>query len=165
MGATSERRYIGLSWPDRVFNAVASFLTGLGISLYGSRNLAVRGRKSGEWRVVPVNLLEVDGVPFLVAPRGETQWVRNLRAAGGGELRLGRQSRPFRAVELADADKPRVLHAYLARWRFEVGRFFEGVGASPSDDELRRVASRYPVFRIERTGVAGSAASTDRPLR
>jgi deazaflavin-dependent oxidoreductase (nitroreductase family) len=152
MGTTPESRYIGLSWADRVFNAVASFLTGLGISLYGSRNLAVRGRKSGEWRVVPVNLLVVDGVPFLVAPRGETQWVRNLRAAGGGELRLGSRGEPFRAVELADADKPRVLRAYLARWRFEVARFFEGIGTSPSDDELRRVADRYPVFRIETTG-------------
>jgi hypothetical protein len=83
--------------------------------------------------------------------------VRNIRAAGGGELRLGRRSQPFRAVELADADKPPVLRAYLARWRFEVARFFEGVGASPSDDELRRVAGRYPVFRIETTPV------TDRP--
>ena len=151
-----EPRYVGLSWADRVFNGVARLLTGLGISLYGSRNLAVRGRKSGDWRIVPVNLLEVGGASFLVAPRGETQWVRNLRAAGGGELRLGRRNQPFRAVELADADKPPVLRAYLARWRFEVGRFFEGVGASPSDDELRRVAGRHPVFRIETGGVSDS---------
>jgi deazaflavin-dependent oxidoreductase (nitroreductase family) len=154
--AMGEPRYVGLSWADRVFNGVARLLTGLGISLYGSRNLAVRGRKSGDWRIVPVNLLEVGGASFLVAPRGETQWVRNLRAAGGGELRLGRRNQPFRAVELADADKPPVLRAYLARWRFEVGRFFEGVGASPSDDELRRVAGRHPVFRIETGGVSDS---------
>jgi hypothetical protein len=145
----AERRYVRLSSLDVVFNGVASFLTGLGISLYGSRNLAVRGRRSGEWRVVPVNLLEVGGVRYLVAPRGETQWVRNIRVAGGGELRLGRRAEPFRAIELADADKPPVLRAYLARWRFEVGRFFEGITATPTDDDLRRIADRYPVFRIE----------------
>ena len=152
----SDRRYVGLSGADRLFNGFARMLTGLGISLYGSRNLAVRGRKSGEWRIVPVNLLEVGGASFLVAPRGETQWVRNLRAAGGGELRLGRSTRPFRVVELPDAEKPPVLRAYLARWRFEVARFFEGIGASPSDDDLLRVAGSYPVFRVKTTGVSDS---------
>ena len=145
----AERRYVSPSWFDHIFNGVARALTGLGVSLYGSRNLAVRGRKSGEWRVVPVNLLVCDGVRYLVAPRGEAHWVRNLRAARGGELRLGRRSEPFRAVELSDADKPPILRAYLERWRFEVDRFFEGLGASPSDDDLRRIAGRYPVFRIE----------------
>ncbi len=145
----AERRYVRLSWFDEIFNGIARALTGVGISLYGSRNLAVRGRKSGEWRVVPVNLLECDGVRYLVAPRGEAHWVRNLRAARGGELRLGRRSEPFRAVEVGDADKPPILRAYLERWRFEVGRFFEGVGSTPSDDDLRRVAGRYPVFRID----------------
>ena len=145
----AERRYVSPSWFDHIFNGVARALTGLGVSLYGSRNLAVRGRKSGEWRVVPVNLLVCDGERYLVAPRGEAHWVRNLRAARGGELRLGRRSEPFRAVEVSDADKPPILRAYLERWRFEVDRFFEGLGASPSDDDLRRIAGRYPVFRIE----------------
>src|SRR5262245_19115046 len=145
----SARRYVEPSWLDHLFNGVARGLTALGISFYGSRNLAVRGRRSGESRVVPVNLLECDGARYLVAPRGETQWVRNLRAAGGGELRLGGRSEPFRAVEIDDVQKPPVLRAYLARWRFEVGRFFEGLGATPSDDELRAIAAAYPVFRIE----------------
>ena len=145
----AERHYVRLSWFDQIFNGVARALTGLGVSLYGSRNLAVRGRKSGEWRVVPVNLLVCDGERYLVAPRGEAHWVRNLRAARGGELRLGRRSEPFRAVEVSDADKPPILRAYLERWRFEVDRFFEGLAADPSDDDLRRVAGRYPVFRIE----------------
>jgi deazaflavin-dependent oxidoreductase (nitroreductase family) len=145
----SDPRYLPPSTFDRVFNGLARALTGLGVSLYGSRNLAVRGRRSGEWRIVPVNLLECDGARYLVAPRGETQWVRNLRAAGGGELRLGGRSEAFRAVELDDAQKPPVLRAYLARWRFEVGRFFAGLGATPSDDELRAIAGGYPVFRIE----------------
>ena len=55
-----------------------------GISLMGSRVLVVRGRTSGEPRSNPVNLLELDGERYLVAPRGNTQWVRNARAAGTG---------------------------------------------------------------------------------
>jgi deazaflavin-dependent oxidoreductase (nitroreductase family) len=147
----AERRYVKLSTADSLFNAFARFLTGLGISLYGSRNLAVRGRKSGEWRVVPVNPVACGEARYLVAPRGEAQWVRNLRVARAGELRLGRRSEPIRVVEVDDAEKPPVLRAYLERWRFEVDRFFEGLEATPSDDDLRRIAGRYPVFRIEPT--------------
>ena len=102
-------RYVKPSLGTRVFNAVPSALARVGISIYGSRILAVRGRKSGAWRTVPVNLLIHDGVQYLVAPRGETQWVRNLRAIGSGELRLGRRREAFRAVELRDGDKPAIL--------------------------------------------------------
>jgi deazaflavin-dependent oxidoreductase (nitroreductase family) len=142
-------RYIEPSWLTSVFNSIPSGLTRLGISVYGSRILAVRGRKSSEWRTVPVNLLMHDGTRYLVAPRGTTQWVRNLRSAHQGELRLGWRHEPFRATELGDAEKPPVLRAYLHKWRFEVGAFFEGVGPEASDEELRRVARGYPVFRIE----------------
>src|SRR5689334_16910577 len=106
-GRTMEqRRYVKPTTADRAFNAVVGVLTALGISIYGSRVLAVRGRKSGAWRTVPVNLLTVDGERYLVAPRGETEWVRNIRVAGGGELRLGRTREPIRVVEVPDADKP-----------------------------------------------------------
>jgi len=122
----------------------------LGISVYGSRILAVQGRKTGAWRTVPVNLLIHQGAQYLVAPRGETQWVRNLRVVGGGELRLGRRREAFRAVELRDGEKPAILRAYLHKWRFEVAAFFEGVGPEASDAELLRIAPGYPVFRIAR---------------
>jgi len=143
-------RYVKPSLGTRIFNAVPSALARLGISVYGSRILAVRGRKSGEWRTVPVNLLIHEGVQYLVAPRGETQWVRNLRVVGGGELRLGRRREAFRAVELRDGEKPAILRAYLHKWRFEVAAFFEGVGPEASDAELLRIAPAYPVFRIGR---------------
>ena len=133
----------------RLFNLIPSALARLGISMYGSRTLAVRGRTSGEWRTVPVNLLVHDGGRYLVAPRGETQWVRNLRSAGRGELRLGRRHEPFRATELRDAEKPQVLRAYMQKWWFEVAAFFEGVGRDASDADLLRVASGYPIFRID----------------
>ena len=104
-------------------------LARIGVSVWGSRTLAVRGRTSGEWRTVPVNLLEHDGARYLVAPRGETQWVRNLRVAGTGELRLGPRREIFRAREIPDSEKPAILRAYLRKWAFEVNQFFQGVGA------------------------------------
>ncbi|MFJ9777054.1 nitroreductase family deazaflavin-dependent oxidoreductase [Kitasatospora sp. NPDC101157] len=130
-----------------LINLVAA-LTRAGISLWGSRVLAVRGRKSGEWRTTPVNLLTHEGAQYLVAPRGHTQWVRNLRVAGTGELRVGRRSETFRAVELPDADKPEVLREYLRRWKWEVGYFFEGVDAGSPTGELLRIAPGFPVFRV-----------------
>jgi deazaflavin-dependent oxidoreductase (nitroreductase family) len=142
------RRYIKPTILDRSFNAVIGFLTRLGVSVYGSRVLAVRGRRSGEWRTVPVNLLTHENERYLVAPRGETEWVRNIRAAGGGELRLGRGREPIRIEELADAAKPPVLRVYLRRWWFEVGRFFEGVTRDASLEDLQRIAPGFPVFRI-----------------
>jgi deazaflavin-dependent oxidoreductase (nitroreductase family) len=132
----------------RFVNPLVAWLTRRGVSVWGSRVLEVRGRSSGQWRATPVNLLEVDGSTFLVSPRGQTQWVRNLRAAGGGRLRLGRRTSPFTAVEVRGADAARVLRPYLRRWGWEVGRFFDGVGADASDEELLAVADRHPVFAL-----------------
>ena len=139
-------------WFTRViFNGFVAQMTRLGISVWGSRVLRVRGRSSGEWRTTPVNLLSHDDDRYLVAARGETQWVRNLRAAGQGELLLGRRAETFQAVELLDEEKPAILRAYLKRWRTEVGIFFDGTSAASSDEELRRIAPGHPVFRLERT--------------
>lgn len=131
-----------------IFNAAVDRLTRLGISVYGSRVLAVRGRKSGEWRTTPVNPLTLDGERYLVAPRGNTQWVRNMRVAGGGELRVGRRAEKFTATELPVEDRPQVLRAYLKKWKFEVGMFFQGVGPDSTDAELLAIAQDHPVFRI-----------------
>jgi deazaflavin-dependent oxidoreductase (nitroreductase family) len=132
----------------RVFNPLVTLPMRLGISVLGSRVLEVPGRRTGQARRTPVNLLVFDGQRYLVAPRGETQWVRNLRASGGGRLLLGRRGEPFTAVELPDADKPPILRAYLRRWKAEVGVFFEGVGADSSDSELQQAAPKHPIFRL-----------------
>jgi deazaflavin-dependent oxidoreductase (nitroreductase family) len=145
---TSDARYLRPSRATELFNRAVAALTRLGLSVWGSRILRVRGRTTGEWRSTPVNLLRHDGAEYLVAPRGNTQWVRNLRVQGTGELVVGRRARRFRATELADVDKPAVLRAYLRRWKFEVGVFFSGVGPDASDEELLRIAPGYPVFRI-----------------
>jgi deazaflavin-dependent oxidoreductase (nitroreductase family) len=143
------RRYVEPGWFTRnVFNRAVAVLTRAGVSVWGSRELRVRGRRSGEWRATPVNLLGFVGEYYLVAPRGETQWVRNLRVAGAGELRVGRRIQVFQASELADEEKLDVLRAYLKRWKAEVGVFFGGVGANASDADLRRIAPNHPVFRL-----------------
>ncbi|WP_370094127.1 nitroreductase family deazaflavin-dependent oxidoreductase [Streptacidiphilus sp. MAP12-20] len=133
---------------DKLTRKTMIWLTYRGISIRDSRVLAVRGRKSGEWRTTPVNLLTLDGERYLVAPRGHTQWVRNMRSVGGGELRLGRKAEAFTAVELADADKPLILREYLRRWAWEVGYFFGDINADSPAEELERVAPGFPVFRI-----------------
>jgi len=146
----ASQRYREPGWFTRnIFNRLVAAATSAGVSVWGSRVLVVRGRTSGTLRQTPVNLLTVDGARYLVAPRGETQWVRNLRVAGEGSLRLGRRSEAFHAVELADADKVAILRAYLKRWKAEVGVFFDGVGPEASDGELLEIAPKHPVFRIQ----------------
>jgi deazaflavin-dependent oxidoreductase (nitroreductase family) len=129
-------------------NPAVAALTRLGLSVAGSRVLEVRGRKTGEPRRTPVNLLSLEGARYLVAPRGQTHWVRNLRARGEGRLLVGRRAERFTAVELGDDEKPALLRAYLKRWKWEVGAFFGGVGPDATDDELRRIAPDHPIFRI-----------------
>ncbi len=147
---TNTARYLQ---PDgftkRVMNPIVAGLARIGVSIRGSRVLEVRGRTSGEWRSVPVNPLTHDGEDFLVAPRGNTQWVRNLRAAGEGQLRKGRTTTSFVAEEVEDACKTPVLRSYIDKWGFEVGRFFEGVDKNSTDAELEEVAAGFPVFRIK----------------
>ena len=145
----AEARYVKPKSATSFFNDVVARLSRMGVSVYGSRILAVRGRTSGEWRTTPVNPITLDGVRYLVAPRGNTQWVRNIRAARGGELRIGRKAEPFAATEVADDDKPAILRAYLKRWKWEVGVFFNGVDANAPEEKLREIAPGYPVFHIE----------------
>jgi deazaflavin-dependent oxidoreductase (nitroreductase family) len=142
-------RYQRPGWfTKHVFNPTVAALTRIGVSVAGSRVLEVRGRKSGEPRRTPVNPLTLDGVRYLVAPRGHTQWVRNLRARGEGRLLVGRRAEEFSASEIGDEEKPAILRAYLEKWKWEVGAFFGGVGPDSSEDELRRIAPDHPIFRI-----------------
>jgi deazaflavin-dependent oxidoreductase (nitroreductase family) len=141
--------YRAPGWFTRsVFNPAIAGLARRGVSLRGSRVLSVRGRRSGEWRSVPVNPLPFADARYLVAPRGTTEWVRNIRVAGGGELRLGRKAEAFRVRELTDAEKAPVLREYLRRWKAEVGVFFDGVGPDASDETLLAIANRHPVFEV-----------------
>jgi deazaflavin-dependent oxidoreductase (nitroreductase family) len=145
--------YRAPGWLTRkVFNRAVAFLTRHGMSILGSRVLAVRGRTSGAWRTTPVNLLDHNGRRYLVSARGHGQWVRNLRVAGTGELRLGKRTETFTARELTDDEKIPVLRAYLRRWKVEVGAFFKGVGPDSSDEQIRAIAPDHPAFEVLATG-------------
>ena len=138
---------------NRLFNPLVAFLPRRGLSIWGSRVLEVRGRKTGELRRTPVNLLTLDDQQYLVSPRGEGQWVRNVRAAEGRLATVvGSRREEWVARELADADKVPVLRAYLRRWKAEVGVFFDGTSADSTDDELAAIAPRHPVFALEPAG-------------
>ena len=105
-----------------------------------------------------MNLLTLNGSRYLVAPRGTTQWVRNLRIAGTGELVLG--GVPSRSAPwISDEQKVDILRAYLRRWRFEVGVFFDGVTAKASEAELLRIAPAHPV-----SGSRSGSADLRRPI-
>ena len=143
-------RYLKPNWfTRRVFNPLMGWMTKMGVSMWGSRVLSVPGRTSGVARTTPVNVLTIGDDRYLVAPRGEAQWVKNVRVAGGCTLSVGRRREQVRLVELADADKPEILRSYLRQWKWEVGQFFEGVGPDATDEQLLAISPGYPVFRLE----------------
>jgi len=132
-----------------VMNRLMNGLTRLGVSVRGSRVLEHRGRTSGKLHHTPVNLLTIEGTRYLVAPRGETQWVRNVRHAGGHlVLILGRRRQLCTATEIPVADSVPILRDYLRRWKFETGMFFDGVTPDSGDAEWAAVAARHPVFAL-----------------
>ena len=133
----------------RFANTLIRKLAEAGIGIAGTRALAVRGRKTGKRRGVVVNLLTVAGTDYLVAPRGQTEWVRNVRAAGEVELGPRWNPRPARVTEVGDDDKPAVLRPYLHRWYWQVKGYMAGLTPDSSDDEVRAAAASIPVFSLD----------------
>jgi deazaflavin-dependent oxidoreductase (nitroreductase family) len=133
----------------RAANTVIRWLAELGISIAGTRALRVRGRKTGKPRAVVVNLLTVDGVDYLVSPRGNTQWARNVRAAGVVEVGPRWRRQLARVREMDDAAKPDVLRRYLARWYWQVKDYVAGLTPDSTDEQLLAGAPAIPVFALE----------------
>ncbi|WAL93917.1 nitroreductase family deazaflavin-dependent oxidoreductase [Streptomyces sp. Je 1-369] len=150
MSATPTPYYLEGSRLNVRLNSVIGWLARHGVSLMGSAELSVRGRKSGKMQRIPVNPYTNDGDKgqYLVSARGHSQWVRNMRVAGGGQLRVGRKVREFTAVEVPDAEKLPLLRGYLKKWGWEVDQYFQGVTADSSDAEILAAAPDHPVFRI-----------------
>ena len=143
---SEEALYHEPDWFTRnIFNPFVAVLHKLGLSLQGSQTLAVRGRKSGEMRTNPVNPFELNGRTYLLAPRGTTQWVRNMRVAKEGELRSGRKARQFSAEEVPDKDKLPLMRLYMDKWSWEVKGFL-GIDAKASDEEIKRILPDHPAF-------------------
>lgn len=132
---------------EKLFNRTFGFLVGLGIGPAHIHLLEVRGRKSGKLYRTPVDLLTLNGKQYLVAPRGQTQWVRNAEAAGEITLKRGGTRQPFRLRAISDAEKPPILKAYLDSFQTEVQRYFTVPAGSPSE-AFGKVASSYPAFEL-----------------
>jgi deazaflavin-dependent oxidoreductase (nitroreductase family) len=141
--------------PNRIAqsaNLVIRWLADMGISIAGTRALRVRGRKTGKQRAVVINLLTVDGVDYLVSPRGNTQWARNVRAAGVVETGPRWRRRRTEATEVDDAAKPELLRRYLDRWYWQVKDYVGGLSPDSSDEQFRAVAPMIPVFALTAPG-------------
>jgi deazaflavin-dependent oxidoreductase (nitroreductase family) len=132
----------------RAANTLIRWLADLGVSIAGTRALSVRGRKTGKRRSVVVNVLTVDGVDYLVSPRGTTQWVRNVRAAGVVDVGPRWHRRRISTTEVADTEKPDLLKRYLDRWYWEVKGHIAGLTPNSGDEELRAAAPSIPVFAL-----------------
>jgi len=132
---------------ERVFNRIYGSLVGLGLGFSYNYLLEVRGRKSGRTYSTPIDLLELNGKRYLVAPRGRTQWVRNAEAAGEVTLKKGRTRQRFGLRALDDNEKPEVLKAYLDTFRREVQQYFPVKAGAPAE-AFRAVAERYPAFEL-----------------
>jgi deazaflavin-dependent oxidoreductase (nitroreductase family) len=122
------------SFTRKIFNPIAERF-GLG----GSEKLMVAGRKSGEMRHVPVIPVEHKGARFVVSTRGESDWVKNMRAAGGGELHAKGAVTSFGATEVPVEQRAPVIEAYRAVAGREVNQYWKQL---PDDND-------HPVFRIE----------------
>lgn len=154
------------SWLMRhVVNPITLLAVGrLGLDDHnGTRVLEVQGRVSRRWRATPVRLLDLDGHDYLVAPQGETDWVRNLRARGSGRLRLGSHVTEFRAVEIDDEEKLRALRAYFTRYWSLVARMTVVTSPDVPDNELMRTVPLHPVFRLESERAAAEKPEIQAP--
>jgi deazaflavin-dependent oxidoreductase (nitroreductase family) len=130
---------------EQLFNRAYGSLVGLGLGFSYAYLLEVRGRKSGRTYSTPIDLLELNGKRYLVAPRGRTQWVRNAEAAGEITLKKGRQRFGLRARD--DNEKPAILKAYLDTFKREVQSYFPVKAGAPAE-AFRAVAEQYPAFEL-----------------
>jgi deazaflavin-dependent oxidoreductase (nitroreductase family) len=105
--------------------------------------LGTRGRRSGEWRRVPVNVLELGDSMYLVAPRGYTHWARNLLANPEAELRRGGRTERFQAQQVPVEARLPLISAYLDRWGSN-GGVKEQFGRLPDPAD-------HPAFRLVRS--------------
>jgi deazaflavin-dependent oxidoreductase (nitroreductase family) len=134
---------------DRTVNRAFGFILKLGIGLSHNYLLEVRGRKTGKVYSTPVNVLEHSGHEYLVAPRGYTQWVRNVETSGEATLVRGSKREKVRLRPIAEEEKPEILKAYLDRFKLTVQRYFPIPAGSPVDIFVP-LSTRYPVFELRR---------------
>lgn len=135
----------------QMMNRITSWLASLGLMPSKTVTLEVRGRRSGQMRSTVINWVEQDGQRYIVSPRGEAEWVRNVRAADGEAVirRRGRQS--VRLEEVPTEQRAPILKAYLGENTWSTRQHFE-VDPKAELTEFAGIAARHPVFRIKDVG-------------
>src|SRR5262249_35333716 len=141
------RQFTKPSAVDRLINRAFGFLVKIGLGLPHNFLLEVRGRRSGRVYSTPINMLERNGKRYLVAPRGYTQWVRNVIASGEAVLVKGARRERVSLEIIADNDKPEILKTYLDRYKLTVQRYFPIPAGSPLE-AFQPLVSQYPVFEV-----------------
>jgi hypothetical protein len=143
-------------WYARLNRLLGVPLTSLGWAPHDAVTLEVRGRTTGRTRRTPVLITHLDGDRYLVALAGQSQWVRNVRTAGGQAWLRRRGRTPVSLEELPAAERAPILLAYLhstdrdgARTtRTATAAHYFGLGPDPDLADLTAIADHYPVFRI-----------------
>ncbi len=146
---------------ERIFNRIFGVALAAGLGLRHNYRVEVHGRKSGRLYATPIDLLELGGRRYLVAPRGETNWVRNARASRRLALRKGSRREEFEAREVAVSERPALLKAYLERFALTVQRYFP-VRRGAAETEFVSIADRYPVFELIPAAGASPASGAGR---
>jgi hypothetical protein len=143
-------------WYRRINNAVGPLLTSLGLAPRGAVTMEVRGRSSGKRRRIPILITPYRGEHYLVSLAGESEWVRNVRAATGQALIRRRGARRVRLDEVPAEERPEIIAEYLRRGAERSGseaaakqaRSYFGIAPDPSTEQLGAIAEHYPVFRV-----------------
>ena len=130
----------------RAINAVFRGLTRLGIGASYRWILTVPGRKTGRMHSTPVDVMEVDGARWLVAPYGPTNWVLNARAAGRVTLRRGNRSEVYDVREAIASEAVPVLRTYMTEVR--ITRPYFDAGPDAPDSAVAAELLRHPTFRL-----------------
>ena len=134
------------SHATRLINSLSRTLTRFGLGPPYLHILTVQGRKTGRRYSTPVDVLELDGQRWLVAPYGPVNWVANARAAGEVTLSRGGRSQQFEVEEAPSTAAVPVLRNYITEIR--VTRPYFDAGPSSTDEEIAADLPRHPVFRL-----------------
>lgn len=158
MTTAGQERIERVSFVERQLNRLLDVLASQGLGPAYTYRLEVQGRRSGKRYSTPVNLMRRNGRPYLVAPRGWTQWVKNALAAGRVRLVRGRSVQEFEVRLVPERERPPILKDYLERYRGAVQRYFEVKAGSPVEAFVP-LAEGYPVLELVPAGESNAAAA------
>jgi deazaflavin-dependent oxidoreductase (nitroreductase family) len=131
----------------RAFNRLFTWLFARGMGGKHNVTIEVKGRKSGQPRRTAVNIVEYKGQRYLVAPRGNTEWTRNVKAAGGEAALVHGKPEPVMLVDVPVPERPPIIQTYLQENAMSTKASF-GIDPKSPIEEFERIADRHPVFRI-----------------